>query len=87
MENIIKSLQKLQLKAYRKGIGYSIEANSPSMTSVTDITVQAFHSTVCGNSDVIDNRNFRATFSTEDSEEINNSKLLALTKFINDISK
>ena len=85
MENLIKTLQKIQLKAVRKGLDYSINVNNPG-TEVTDVIVNTFYSHVSG-TEIIDSRNFRVTFSSNDSEEYTSSKLTALTKFINDISK
>jgi len=85
MEKLIKTLQKLQLRAHRKGIDYTINVSAVD-TTVTDVTVNAFHSTVSG-TELLDSRNFRATFSSENNDEDREKKLGALTKFINDIRK
>ena len=85
MENLIKTLQKIQLKAHRKGLEYSLSVNKPEET-ITDVIVNTFYSRVSG-TEIIDSRNFRVSFSSNDSEEYTSTKLAALTKFINDISK
>jgi hypothetical protein len=85
MEKLIKNLQKIQLRALRKGIDCSVNINAPDDTT-TDVIVNAFYSNVSG-TDLVDSRNFRVTFTSNDSEEYVSTKLTALNKFINDISK
>ena len=77
MENTLKKLQELQMDALQNNITYQLSIGNSHMR------VEMYYTNV--SEDVVDNRNFSATFSNDDA--LADVKLESVKKFINDISK
>jgi hypothetical protein len=77
MENTLKQLQELQLEALQNNITYQLSIGNSHMR------IEMYYTNV--SEEMVDNRNFSATFSNDDS--LAEIKLECIKKFIDDIKK
>ena len=81
MEDILRKLQAYQIEAFRRGVSCDLNLNIDG-NQIPEIVISMYYSVT---NEVIDNRNFRTTFSNDD--KIAEMKLGRIRKFINNIEK